>query len=379
MFSLTLRKLLILYAFIYLCILVVLAIIFSRDLQMLDKEFEHLSCTSHVNTVIMMIRQTETDYILGSREQDFQQNRKLLEDLGDTLESMVGNFSDTKFPLDLKGLSGLPGEYRAAMGELRRQMTNDMAADHEINNVEALGLKLLEYSGRLISNEQERLGGLVSSFKRKLVIFVPVFLLVFILISFFQLRGVLSFLKKLEDAAMAIARGNFSYLKPDQARSYVHGVYVFRAFNKMLEELKVNQEKLLESHKLSSLGTLASGIAHQLNNPLNNIATSSQIGLTELEEGDPGQTARMLKTINEEALRAGDIVHGLLEYSRQETLTVKPAFLAQVVNKAVRLMGDSVPADIEIKNLVPDDLSFPMDAQKMTEVFLNLLTNAVHA
>jgi len=72
----------------------------------------------------------------------------------------------------------------------------------------------------------------------------------------------------------------------------------------MIAELQKRQDQLLQAKKLSSLGILTSGIAHQLNNPLNNISTSCQILLEELGQADPEFANKMLTNIEHEVHRA---------------------------------------------------------------------------
>lgn len=64
----------------------------------------------------------------------------------------------------------------------------------------------------------------------------------------------------------------------------------------MISELEKRQEQLVQAQKLSSIGIMAAGIAHQLNNPLNNISTSCQIVIEELDENKDAFLSRCLKT-----------------------------------------------------------------------------------
>ena len=74
----------------------------------------------------------------------------------------------------------------------------------------------------------------------------------------------------------------------------------------------------MHSEKLASLGTLLSGVAHELNNPLSNISSSNQILLEEIDEGDREYKKELLAQINEQADRARNIVRSLLEFSRDK-------------------------------------------------------------
>jgi signal transduction histidine kinase len=87
----------------------------------------------------------------------------------------------------------------------------------------------------------------------------------------------------------------------------------------------------------------------------------------------------MLNNVEQEVLRARDIVKGLLEFSRVRDFELKPIPLEDVINRSVRLISSQVPPGIDIVQEVPWDLVVQIDAQRMQEVFLNLLMNAVQA
>src|SRR5574340_684219 len=99
---------------------------------------------------------------------------------------------------------------------------------------------------------------------------------------------------------------------------------------------------------MSSLGVLTAGIAHQLNNPLNNISTSCQIILEELDQGETDFLRRLLTNVEQEVARARDFVKGLLEFSRVRDFSLKPTALAEVVQRSIRLSSSQVPPGIDV-------------------------------
>jgi signal transduction histidine kinase len=147
----------------------------------------------------------------------------------------------------------------------------------------------------------------------------------------------------------------------------------------MIAELEKRQEQLVQAQKLSSIGIMASGIAHQLNNPLNNISTSLQILAEEFGNGDPDFSKRLLANCLQEILRSQEIVKGLLEFSRQRDFALRAAALRDVVERSVRLVSSQVSSGIEINTNIPPDLRLDMDGQRIQEVLLNLLMNAIQA
>jgi signal transduction histidine kinase len=185
-------------------------------------------------------------------------------------------------------------------------------------------------------------------------------------------------LKSLEQAANAIATGEYKSLPESKINDEVQ--IVFKAFDRMVEVLEERQEQLFQAEKMSSIGTLASGVAHQLNNPLNNIATSCQLAQDEAENPEDKEfLLRLLHTIENETQRAAEIVRGLLEFSRQETFKQKPVPVKQLIDKVLSLVISDVPTGIHIIQDIPEDLAVPMDEQKMKEVFINLVINGVQA
>jgi len=176
---------------------------------------------------------------------------------------------------------------------------------------------------------------------------------------------------------MRIAQGNFRPLPVLDTRDETQRVV--EGFNRMVAELEKRQDQLVQAKKMSSLGVLTAGIAHQLNNPLNNISTSCQIILEDLDQCDLEFFKKMLTNVEQEVYRARDIVKGLLEFSRVRDFALKPIPLEDVVSRSVRLIATQVPPGVDIVQEVPWDLVLKIDAQRMQEVFLNLLMNAVQA
>ena len=136
---------------------------------------------------------------------------------------------------------------------------------------------------------------------------------------------------------------------------------------------------MVESQKLSSIGTLTTGVAHQLNNPLNNISTSCQIALDDFDGGDSAFIKKMLRNIEQETFRARDVVQGLLEFARVKDFELHPANLRDVVDRSIKLVKSQVPSAVTIAVEIPDKLILPMDAQRIQEVMITMIINASQA
>ncbi|MBC7187937.1 MAG: cache domain-containing protein [Calditrichaeota bacterium] len=145
------------------------------------------------------------------------------------------------------------------------------------------------------------------------------------------------------------------------------------------KELQQAQEQLVQSEKLSSLGKLAAGVAHEINNPLTSIMLNSHL-LAEQFAGDE-RVSEALKLIIDETSRCSAIVRGLLEFSRQQPPQREPTDVNEVVNRTLQLCESQIlMAKVKVRTSLASDLPrLLLDRQKMTQVFTNLVINAIEA
>jgi PAS domain S-box-containing protein len=154
--------------------------------------------------------------------------------------------------------------------------------------------------------------------------------------------------------------------------------YIVEISRDITQEIKT-QEMLLQHEKLGSVGKLAAGVAHEINNPLTAVLTNSMLLLEELTEDDP--MYEDLKAIADETLRCRDIVRGLLEFARQEA----PAKVESDLNTIVASMVSLVRKQFSFKNItieqnLADNLPVvKLDRDQFQQVIVNMLINAMEA
>jgi len=239
------------------------------------------------------------------------------------------------------------------------------------------GKELVDTAEKLVGFERERILTLIGSLKTQLLSALVICFCMGSFLVFIVVREVIRPLRAIEESTVRIAQGDFSPLPAWDANDETQRVV--EAFNRMVAELEKRQDQLVQVKKLSSLGILTSGIAHQLNNPLNNISTSCQIVIEELGEADPAFLRKMLGNVEQEVYRARDIVRGLLEFSRVRVFELVPTLLSDIVNRSISLISSQVSPGVEVVREVPEDLVLNLDAQRMQQVFLNLLMNSIQA
>ncbi|MFO7610949.1 MAG: PAS domain S-box protein [Clostridia bacterium] len=165
----------------------------------------------------------------------------------------------------------------------------------------------------------------------------------------------------------------FTYLGNDGAMAFIQDI----TEKKLLEiKNKEIQGHLYQQQKLEAIGTLASGVAHEINNPLNGIMNYSQIIIDDDGKGD--NVTAYAKEILGETERMSEIVRSLLQFSRQDKQSHSYASVESTIMQTVSLIKtiikrDQITLSINIEEGIPN---IKCRSQQIQQVLMNLLTNA---
>ncbi|MFZ2197124.1 MAG: ATP-binding protein [Thermodesulfovibrionales bacterium] len=198
-------------------------------------------------------------------------------------------------------------------------------------------------------------------------------------------------LRRLEKITKKVAKGDFSEAIKVTGKDEIASLEL--SFNQMeerlqdamtsleltIEKLQEKQAELVKSEKLASIGKLAAGIAHEINNPLTSVLTFSSLLLEQCPESDPRH--ERLKMVVKETTRARNIVRQVLNFAKEAPLRKEKIN----VNRLVKEIADSLNAqgtfkDIELSMSIFENLpDIYIDAVQIGQVITNVLVNAVHA
>src|SRR5437867_6986733 len=146
------------------------------------------------------------------------------------------------------------------------------------------------------------------------------------------------------------------------------------------QELRDKQEQLVQAGKLATLGELTTGVAHELNNPLNTtgLFVGNAIDLIELGVTDKGQIVRELRQAMQQVSKATQIISHLRTFGRAAPVSREPIPLKQVIERALSLMQEQLRLrEIEVTlDLGPQEPVVVGNPIQLEQVFINLLTNA---
>jgi two-component system, LuxR family, sensor kinase FixL len=148
------------------------------------------------------------------------------------------------------------------------------------------------------------------------------------------------------------------------------------------EERKIARRQLYRSAQLASVGTLASGVAHEMNNPLTAILGFSSALLSRANNNeviDKGELGSYLQIIYNETIRCRDIVDHLHRFAREsgEAKISRISLLSCIVSSLQFVNMKAARSEITILNEILDDVWILADANKLEQVFINLLTNCI--
>jgi two-component system NtrC family sensor kinase len=345
-------------------------------------KMESLEIIDDFLNMTLEVRRFEKNYFLYGKEEDYLDNTAFLDKLGKhllknatLLTSLMGKatFDDLwrsvrDYQENITRLHGM-----IATGGITPTVTKDRQQIE--TSIRTIGKKLTDIAELSSKNKRKKIKKLLGTTGNILIVSVLLFIFLCVFFATLLGRDIVKSFKILEDHTKRIARGDFMLspvgVKDEEIKS------LLQAFNRMTRELRMHQKQLVQSEKLASLGTLLSGVAHELNNPLSNVSSSAQILGEDLDELEKDFKRDLINQILEQSDRARDIVRTLLEFSRISDFAWQELSLKTLVEKTITLLRGQISSDVAINLDIPEDLNITVDKQRMQQVFLNLIKNAL--
>ncbi len=217
---------------------------------------------------------------------------------------------------------------------------------------------------------------IASSEFRSIIFAIIAIALLSLIIGIFVRRWVEKPVNELVNATEQVGTGNLNYVIKDLGTDELG--LLAKSFNNMTQKLADARLQLFQSDKMASMGRLAAGVAHEINNPLTAVLTYSsfllkRVNNPELEED--------LKVIVRETKRSREIVKSLLDFARQSVPKKSNANINEIISNAVAVVDNqlSMKHILLEKNLEENIPLFKIDSNQMQQVFINLLVNASDA
>lgn len=265
--------------------------------------------------------------------------------------------------------------YRTLMGAGKKRL--DAA---EVARIRTLGSDMVKFCEGLLVEKRERIDRSLENMVSFSIIAVLGFILCVAILFLFEAKSLIKRLKQVTLATRSIPQGRFKTIMED-ASKHDEISQLIAGFNQMVRELDEKQEQLVQSRKLASIGTFTSGIAHEINNPLNNISLTADGLLDAFDDLSDTEAREMIQDILIQTSRASNVVKNLLDFSRSDQTHMSRITVPEVISGTLGLVRNQLMVNkIRLTTDIPDNLPpIQGNLHNLEQVFINLFSNAMAA
>ena len=323
---------------------------------------------------ILEMRRFEKNFLIYGDHQSLQESKIYLEridtlvhDLASDLPQLIGEKAFLAFQANLRN-------YQQVIEPLS---AGDWASPEPLRN---LGKILTDDADHFREIKRKRIHAAILRTSALPFAFFVILISLMFLVAWLISHGLLRPLDVVMETTRLVGRGDFSPIRYDGVRlEEISGL--IEAFNRMAQELEARQEDLIQTRKIAAIGTFTAGIAHELNNPINNIALTAESLKEELEGKVEADSIEMLGDILSQAERAADIVKNLLDFSRTEKPVFSEIAPEQILTSTINLVKNQFKVvGLQFETSVASDLpTIRGNLGNLQQVFTNLLLNAIQA
>lgn len=242
------------------------------------------------------------------------------------------------------------------------------------------GAQMVRVAENLVARERESVNSMLAVSQRIPVALVAILLLLMAYLASFISTQVLATLNRMVGYSRRIAQGDFTPITP-QRKYHDEFSELAIAMNHMMHQLTHRQELLVRAHKLKAVGTLTAGVAHELNNPINNVILTASMLQEDFQDLSEDQCLELVNDLVTQSERAQKIVRNLLDFAREGEVHLEPHRVEDVVEETLRLATNQIKlAKVKIEGEMDENLPpVYVDRQQLNQVFLNLVLNALDA
>jgi len=331
-----------------------LSLIALYEINLIARTVQAGSKVAEFFDATLEVRRFEKNHFLYGQSHDLDENARFAERALDLLRRERDAFIDLAGPGRTDALAEELTRYRQRMADHAARPDDERLA----TEVRALGYSIVTAGEALATQKRQTLRDALAKHQRNLLVSVAIVAGLLIVAGFSLARWVTRPLKTMEASMDAIANGQLTRLCLDVSERELTSLT--QAFNHVLDELERRQHTLARAEKLASLGTLLSGVAHELNNPLSNISSMAQI-LNEDADIAPEMRRAMLSDIDQETRRAATIVRSLLDYAHERGFQSQPVNLAELVEETLRFLKTLKAPGIEVSLAIKPGLAVAAD------------------
>jgi two-component system NtrC family sensor kinase len=350
----------------------------------LNAKFEFFTHAENFASNVQEARRYEKNFFLYGSKSDLYDALGSIHSASSLLAGAQEEIRSIVKHTDFKLLTEDLGNYE----QLLNQLTTKFSApgpqknprDAELENLLRLhGHRILSLASDLVNRERQKVITAIRTYMLTAIFLMGINFLVMIWVATELTRQILQPLGRAVNYTQRFAAGDFTPIAPQRKfRDEFSDLAI--ALNHMMNEVKEKQEQLVQSRKMAAVGTLTSGIAHELNNPLNNISLTTEALIDGMGDYSDEQKLRMLHEIFTQVERASGTVRNLLDFTRTE-YRLEPIDIHGLIQASLKLVNNELLINnVEVEtDFAPGLANVRGNFHDLQQVFLNLFLNAIQA
>jgi two-component system, NtrC family, sensor kinase len=348
----------------------------------IEKKVTFMETLNNYTFEIQQARRYEKNFFLYRTNlpdalENVQTAREILKQKADSITAVIGQ-------VDLNRMIAHLDRYEKLLNYLRAEQKSPVGPTPTLSAIETElrqhGAEMIFLARNLVEQERKQVEEITRLSRQLPLAFLIVFLGVVVYLTLFLARQIVQPLNRFVDYTMRIAKGDYTPITA--AKPYKDEFSrLAMAINWMMDQLQKNQEQYIQSRKMAAIGTLTSGIAHELNNPLNNICITTESMIDDLENLPDQEKRKRLQDIYTQAERASGTVRNLLDFTRMGQPTFVPVSSNELMSSTLKLARNEMELN-NVKLIYSPGISDPKiqgDFSQLQQVFLNLVINAIQA
>ncbi len=335
-------------------------------------KFHFMEIADSLNTAFLEMRIAEKNYLLYGDKESLNSICTRISETIPTLTEERSNIEQVTGSIYYNRLVQLLADYRSNV----RALLDGHGGETQVRDS---GHVLRTFSEDIIQMERDKVAGIIERSKSilRLAFWAAIGFALFF--TQWNARSIRRALKQIVELTRAIAKGDFS--RPAKKPSADELGAVIQAISTMSEELHRREEEIVRSKRLASIGVLVAGVAHELNNPLNNISMIAQTFIELHDKLGSEQQLEFMNQIDEETERLRVTIRNLLDFAKPKDKQITSRDLNEVAQKCLGLVQNMLTIG-NIRTKLDFDEQMPMlclDEHQIQQVLVNMMINAIQA
>jgi len=334
-----------------------------------------------INQRILEVRSSEKNFLLYENKNELISTIDKLNEIKTSMDALETSGIITNH--NIKNCKTEFENYYDLIHQLIRKDYSEIDFNNLKINLRTYGHDFMNCAMSMDSSTKQQIERESRNYKAIAFILILIILPICAMIGIFLARWIMTPLREIRKAVAQVMRGELSYIPVEPTKKICSEcAELIDALNKMLQALEDKHQQLIQAEKLMALGKVTAGIAHEINNPLNNISLTAEILMEDISNMNCDERRGMIHDIIVQVDRAREIVRNLLDFSRARKPTEwNRVELVELMKTTLGLLKNQIRlSGVETElNLPQEPVTIMGNSSQLQQVFVNIILNALQA